>query len=148
MVVECIMWQASGTKEVLEKIEHCFTCIIEIKKATIVKGYKIFIEEIDVIEQNIDEEIVHGGDLEYLDKESYVEILKNRGMVNQDGEKNENQPGFALTPVRLTQSEARLLKDKEHLLKKLKSGGIKCTKCKKTYKTERTFGNHKCINHA
>ena len=45
---ECITWQASETKEVLEKIEHCFTCIIEIKKAIIVKGYKIFIEEINV----------------------------------------------------------------------------------------------------
>ena len=80
---------------------------------------KIYIEEIDVIEQNIEEEIVHGSDLEYLDKESYVEILKKRGMVNKDGEKNENHPGFALTPVRLTRSKARLLKDKEPLLKNL-----------------------------
>ena len=112
------------------------------------KGYKIYIEEIDVVEENIEEEIVHGSDLEYLDKESYVEILKKRGMVNKDGEKNENHPGFALTPVRLTRSKARLLKDKEPLLKKLRTGGIKCTKCERTYKTERTFGNHKCINHA
>ena len=92
---ECITWQTSGTNEVLEKIEHCNNCIIEIRKATIVKGYKIYIKEIDVVEQNIEEEIVHGDDLEYLDKESYVEILKSRGMVNKDGEKNKNHHGFA-----------------------------------------------------
>ena len=39
---ECVTWQVSGTNEVIEKIEHCNNCIIEIKKATIVKGYKIY----------------------------------------------------------------------------------------------------------
>ena len=145
---DCVTWQASGTNEVLEKIEHFNNCVIEIKKATIVKGYKIFIEEIDVVADDIDEEIVHGDSLEYLDKDTYVEILMSRGMVNKDGEKIENHPGFNLTPVRMTRSKASLLKDKEPLLKKLKTGGIKCTNCEKPYKTERTFGNHKCINHA
>ena len=37
------------------------------------------------VEQNIEEEILHGDDLEYLDKESYVQILMKRGMVNHDG---------------------------------------------------------------
>ena len=68
--------------------------------------------------------------------------------MNKVGEKNENHPGFALTPVKMARSKTRHLKDKKPLLRKLKSGGIKCTKCAKTYKTERTFGNHKCINHA
>ena len=145
---EYVTWQVSGTNEVIEKIEHCNNCIIEIKKATIVKGYKIYIEEVVVVEENVEEEIVHGDNLEYLDKDSYVQILMNRGMVNKDGEKNENHPGFALTPVRMTRSKARHLRDKEPLIKKLKTGGFKCEKCEKTYKTERTFGNHKCINHA
>ena len=58
------------------------------------KGYKIYIEEVVVVEENVEEEIVHGDNLEYLDKDSYVQILMNRGMVNKDGEKNENHPGF------------------------------------------------------
>ena len=112
------------------------------------KGYKIYIEGINVVVENIEENFSNSDDLEYLDKVFYAKILMNRGMVNKVGEKNENHLGLALTPVKMTRSKARHLKDKEPLLIKLKAGGIKCTKCEKTYKTERTFDNHKCINHA
>ena len=69
------------------------------------KGYKIYIEEVVVVKENMEEEIVHGDSLEYLDKDSYVQILMNRGMVNKDGEKNKNDPLFALTLVRMTPSK-------------------------------------------
>ena len=48
----------------------------------------------------MEEDIVYGDNLEYLDKYSYVQILMNRGMVNKDGEKYENHPGYALTLVK------------------------------------------------
>ena len=50
------------------------------------------VEEVDVVEENVEQEIVHGDNLDYLDKDSYVQIFMNRGMVNKDGEKNDNHP--------------------------------------------------------
>ena len=96
--------------------------IIEVKRASIVRGYRMLIEEFEVIEDTFEDEIVLNESLEFLDKSFYAEVFKNKGMLNNQGQKVPNHPGFELTPIRMTRSKARLLT--KPVIKKLKTGGL------------------------
>ena len=140
---ECVTWQASAINSALKDILNMRNGIIEIKRASIVRGYRMLIEEFEVIEDTFEDEIVLNESLEFLDKSFYPEVFKNKGMLNNQGQKVPNHPGFELTPIRMTRSKARLLT--KPVIKKLKIGGLQCGKCEKKYKTERGFINHKCV---
>ena len=108
-------------------------------------GYKLIIENFEVTSGEMTEEVVLEETLEFLDKKFYEEIFKDKGMMNNVGQKIRNHPGFALTPVRMTRSKARQ-QENPPPMKKMKTGGFKCYKCDKPCKTEKGFNNHKCGN--
>ena len=117
-------WQASAINSALKDILNMKNGIIEIKRASIVRGYRMLIEEFEIIEDAFEEEIVLNESLEFLDKSFYAEVFKNKGMLNNQGQKVPNHPGFELTPIRMTRSKARLLT--KPVIKKLKTGGLRC----------------------
>ena len=102
-------------------------------------------ENFKVASGEMTEEVVLEETLEFLDKKFYEEIFKDKGMMNNVGQKIRNHPGFALTPVRMTRSKARQ-QENPPPMKKMKTGGFKCYKCDKPCKTEKGFNNHKCGN--
>ena len=118
--------------------------MIEIRKLTIVGGYKILIVEFAFKYEFLR---VHMFDAElglaFLEKDDYRDILVEKGMMTSERKKVEGHQGFAATPVRMTRARARTLKD-SFPNKKQKTGGFSCQQCKNFWKTERGFSNHKC----
>ena len=98
-------------------------------------------ENFEVASGEMTEKVVLEETFEFLDK-FYEEIFKDKGMMNNVGQKIRNHPGFALTPVRMTRSKARQ-QENPPPMKKMKTGGFKCDK---PYKTEKEFNNQKCGN--
>jgi hypothetical protein len=120
--------------------------LIEITKATIHHGYRLIIEDFEVLEEEFDNEIVidETKELQLLDKDYYANVFKNKGMMDQVGKKVPEHPGFLLTPVRMTRSKTRMTEHLPPKPKRLKTGGLQCERCDKQYKTEKNFNKHKC----
>ena len=144
---ECVTWQATAPPAGLERVLSLGKFpLIEITKATIHHGYRLIIEDFEVLEEEFDKEIVidETKELQLLDKDYYSNVFKNKGMMDQVGKKVPEHPGFLLTPVRMTRSKTRMTENLPPKPKRLKTGGIQCERCDKQYKTEKNFNKHKC----
>ena len=144
----CVTWQASGTSESLARIvELRQYSLIEVTKASIQNGYRLIIEDFDIVCSTLDAEILLHAEvnLEFLDKAFYAQTFLKKGMISSTGKKVDEHPGYQLTPVRLTRSKAKVQAAEDVVpFKKLKTGGFTCQLCDKPYKTERNFLKHKC----
>ena len=80
-----VTWQATGTPTALEKLDEIGNCLIEVTSATLCNGYRLIIENFEVVSREMNEEVVLEEELEFLDKKFYEEIFKNKGMMNNVG---------------------------------------------------------------
>ena len=83
---------ASTINSALKDILNMKNGIFEVKRASIVQGYRMLIEEFEVIEDTFEDEIVLNESLEFLDKSFYAEVFKNKGRLNNQGQKVPNHP--------------------------------------------------------
>ena len=86
----CVTLQTSVINSAIEEILNLNNGLIEVKKASFVRGYRMLIEEFEVIKDTFEEEIVLNESVEFLDNNFYSELFKNKGMLNNQGMKNPN----------------------------------------------------------
>ena len=82
--------------------------VIKVTEATIIQGYRLVIQEYEVINDDIENEICQFEELEFIDKEWYMDTLRRKGMVDSQGARVESHPDYQSTPVRITRSKAVL----------------------------------------
>ena len=75
-------------------------------------------------------------ELEFIDKEWYIETMKKKGMVDKEGGHVWSHPDFQSTPVRITRSRALKIPRQEP------AGGYPCNHCHKKFKTIKTLESH------
>ena len=81
--------------------------------------------------------------LDFLNREEYEEMMKKKGMIDQNQKKIVDHSGYLSTPVRMTtRSKAIHIAEEFPLSKKRKTGGYNCPSCHKFYKTERWLNAH------
>ena len=112
--------------------------VIKVTEATIIQGYRLVIQEYEVINDDIENEICQFEELEFIDKEWYMDTLRRKGMVDSQGARVESHPDYQSTPVRITRSRAVL--DKK--TRREPAGGFTCNVCDRKFKTEKTLDTH------
>ena len=111
--------------------------IIEVVEAKIVQGYRLVIEDFKVVDDTVGEEIVLKEELIFLSKEWYLDLFKQKQMVDEEGHRNIKHPHFQVTPLRMmTRSRAA------KVIRNGPTGGYPCDQCDKTLKTDKTLALH------
>ena len=81
--------------------------IIEVVQAKIIQGYRLVIEDFKVVDDNIEEEILLKDELTFLSKEWYLDLFKQKEMVDEEGHRIIEHPHFQVTPLKMmTRSRA------------------------------------------
>ena len=111
--------------------------IIEVVQAKIIQGYRLVIEDFKVVDDNIEEEILLKDELTFLSKEWYLDLFKQKEMVDEEGHRIIEHPHFQVTPLKMmTRSRAA------KMMRKVPNTGYPCDKCEKTLKTDKTLAIH------
>ena len=108
--------------------------IIEVKRAYIEQGFRIIIQEFEVIDDDLDEEITLDDELTFLEKSWYLDVFSKKGMMDKKGTRNLDDPQFQTTPLKMTTRSKGA---------RLGSGGIHCGNCDKKFKTDKTMEQHR-----
>ena len=114
--------------------------LIEVKAATMVQGYRLFIHDYDLVDDTLDDEICLEDELIFLEKDWYMEVFKKKGMVTETGNRNKEHDDFTATPITVM-TRSRTAQAKK--IRKETTGGFKCDICEKKFKTDKTLIIHK-----
>ena len=108
---------------------------LRVQSGTISDGCIFNIEEMEIVQTDLVQPVLHCETLSVLAKNFFQGIFAEQGMLTH--------PNFQHTPIRIM-TRSRLAPEPPLATRRLAAGGIKCDFCKKVFKAPWTLCMHKC----